>query len=506
MKNKTLKILSLGLATTSVVSTSTPVFAYEVDENENSIENVEYQNTADEDFENSTNVYAEIGSEYKVTIPKVVVLSGATKAAKYAVKVAGDIAGYEQVTVTPDNDFKLYAKNKDSQTATITQDKTVWKVADFEENALGQITADTITAGSWQGKFNFNINLEGEAPASITAGLFDDEGNLLKSWDELVELGLDVEKDYTESNFASAVSSGHSVFSTNNLGGNLVIPEGITKIGANALRDCDTITSIALPKSVSELGLAAFATSDNLKSIDMSKINVTRLGVLGDAGVEVAGLFEDCTSLSKVKLPKKLEEIGIGMFWNCGITSIGPVGSGASIEMPNTIKTIFVASFAHCANLRTVDLSETNLESLTGILATMQGTNYYEYYGAFRNCTSLEEVKLPNTLKIFGDSTFNGCKALAKVDIPASVERLGKGVLVDTAVTKINIPASVKEIGPELLTKTSKVEELTFENPDGWYYTDNYATTATTNIGSLNDAKNNVSVYLAHVSDVLHHD
>ena len=109
------------------------------------------------EFTEKTNVFAQIASEYKVTIPKTVVLSGTSKAAQYFVKVEGDIAGYEDITVTPDDTFTLTSKNKDNQNANIEQDKVTWTVHDFDTDANGTISAPAITAGKWMGAFNFNI-------------------------------------------------------------------------------------------------------------------------------------------------------------------------------------------------------------------------------------------------------------------------------------------------------------------------------------------------------------
>ncbi len=109
------------------------------------------------EFTEKTNVFAQIASEYKVTIPKTVVLSGTSKAASYFVKVEGDIAGYEDITVTPDDTFTLTSKNKDNQNANIVQDKVTWTVHDFDTDANGTISAPDITAGKWMGAFNFNI-------------------------------------------------------------------------------------------------------------------------------------------------------------------------------------------------------------------------------------------------------------------------------------------------------------------------------------------------------------
>ena len=72
------KILSL-LCAGSTVFTSSPVYAYELDGQGNSIEEVEYQNSENEDFLNDTSVFAKIGSNYEVTIPKVIILDVAKK-------------------------------------------------------------------------------------------------------------------------------------------------------------------------------------------------------------------------------------------------------------------------------------------------------------------------------------------------------------------------------------------------------------------------------------------
>ena len=113
-------ILTLTLSMTAVL----PAFAteYETDENDNSVKFIEYKDVKEEGL-NNTSVFAKIGNEYKVTIPKTIVLSGVKKIAQYFVKVSGDIAGYESVSVTPDKTFKLFSENKDAVNVKIEQDK-----------------------------------------------------------------------------------------------------------------------------------------------------------------------------------------------------------------------------------------------------------------------------------------------------------------------------------------------------------------------------------------------
>ena len=160
MKKRIVKSFAFALSGLMIMSSVAPTFAYDLDSNNNSIESVEYQNTNDEDYSNQTNVFAELSSEYKVTIPKTIVLSGTTKKADYYVKVDGDIAGYETVNVVPDSTVNLYTKNKDVQVGTITQDKTSWQFDNFDINANGTVEASSLTAGKWSGTFNFNIYMD----------------------------------------------------------------------------------------------------------------------------------------------------------------------------------------------------------------------------------------------------------------------------------------------------------------------------------------------------------
>jgi hypothetical protein len=102
-------------------------------------------------------------STFSVSIPKTITL-GSNGTAEYTVSVTGDIYGNEQVTVIPDASFAIKnAEGKSDITATISQDKTNWSY-DIDSNAIesesasGNITAANLTAGVWNGTFNFTIS------------------------------------------------------------------------------------------------------------------------------------------------------------------------------------------------------------------------------------------------------------------------------------------------------------------------------------------------------------
>jgi len=102
---------------------------------------------------------------YMVTIPKKITL-GTDKTATYTISVAGDIASNKQVTVIPEQSFlmkdvSVASGGKEDVTAKVTQEEVAWnwsEVADAAEKE-GSISAEGLTAGSWEGTFNFSITL-----------------------------------------------------------------------------------------------------------------------------------------------------------------------------------------------------------------------------------------------------------------------------------------------------------------------------------------------------------
>ena len=177
-------MLALSMCFCGVAGTSVGVFA---DEYVNSVGSVaaditnetkvgqdtvqgqqsEYYEAIKEEVDvSAVNVYATVASEFEVVIPKTVILDGESKTGAYTVDVNGDIAGDQAVTVTPDTSFAMKQEGKDDVTATVTQDKTSWAYNEMDTDATGEISAQDLTAGSWNGTFNFAIALEGTDDAA----------------------------------------------------------------------------------------------------------------------------------------------------------------------------------------------------------------------------------------------------------------------------------------------------------------------------------------------------
>lgn len=67
---------------------------------------------------------------------------------------------------------------------------------------------------------------------------------------------------------------------------------------------------------------------------------------------------------------------------------------------------------------------------------------------AFRECTALTRVSMPDSVKAVCDYAFNGCTSLTDVIISNGVESIGANAFQNCdAITNLSIPGSVKKIG-----------------------------------------------------------
>ena len=67
---------------------------------------------------------------------------------------------------------------------------------------------------------------------------------------------------------------------------------------------------------------------------------------------------------------------------------------------------------------------------------------------AFRNCTGLTSVSIPQTVTSIGQYAFSGCTALQSVNIPSGVTAINARTFYDcNSLTSIDIPAGVTSIG-----------------------------------------------------------
>ena len=114
------------------------------------------------------------------------------------------------------------------------------------------------------------------------------------------------------------------------LGPKLVIPEKITDIYGNTFKDCTSLDSVYIGKSVNEIHYASFYGCNNLRYVSFNR------------GLKVVGhrAFENCFSLSELSLPYSVTTIEDNAFEDCR--------SLKEIRIPSMTKSIGYSSFYGC--------------------------------------------------------------------------------------------------------------------------------------------------------------
>ena len=305
---------------------------------------------------------------------------------------------------------------------------------------------------------------------------------------------------------------GYTFSRCNNLT-SVIIPEGVTGIGAYAFEDCDKLISAGpigsgcniefgwktrIPSCLgaSFPGLKSIEIPKGVKIIDDSAFsccywltNVT----IPDSVISIRDrAFYGCSSLTSVNIPQGIEGIYDQTFKNCrslinisipeGVTNIGSEAfSGCtnltSIQIPNSVSSIGYHAFENCSSLARVVIPS-SIETLNTIFAGCDrlesagpiGSGCNIEFGwkteipanSFAGVSKLTNIILPESVTSIGSSAFSGCSSLTSVNIPNSVTSIGSSAFSECAsLTSISIPSSVISIGAFAFSSCSKLTSVT---------------------------------------------
>ena len=174
--------------------------------------------------------------------------------------------------------------------------------------------------------------------------------------------------------------------------------KSVTVTGGNilygAFYDCNGLTSIVIPDSVTSIGYRAFYNCSSLTSVIIPD-SVTSIGDWA---------FEDCSGLTSITIPNSVTSIGNYAFSGCsGLTSV---------TIPDSVTSIGYYAFYECSGLTSATI---------GNGVTIIG------YDAFRGCIGLTSVTIPDSVTSIGKDAFYECSGLTSVTIGGGVTSVGGG-------------------------------------------------------------------------------
>lgn len=129
---------------------------------------------------------------------------------------------------------------------------------------------------------------------------------------------------------------------------------------------------------------------------------------------------------------------------------------------------------------------DTELKGEVVIPSTVQGVPVTKiYYGAFRGCSQITSVVLPETMEWIGDRAFCDCTGLTSVHLNEGLKMIEGCAFQNCALTSVVIPPNV-EMYESVFSGCTDLEKVTFENRDWNMYVPPYCFSNCTSLKEVN--------------------
>ena len=205
----------------------------------------------------------------------------------------------------------------------------------------------------------------------------------------------------------------------------------VSAIADEAFYECDKLTSVTIPNSVTSIGAYAFSSCNNLQYneydnalylgnntnpyfalIEAKSFNISLCEINNNCKVISACAFYDINGLSSITIPSSVEGIGYNAFYKVKNIIYSGEATGrpwGALTINGVIDDNFIFSDSYKTNL-TAYVGDDN-DVIIPESVTIIG-NY-----AFNNCNHMASVSIPKSATDIGKSAFNGCDNLQFVFI-----------------------------------------------------------------------------------------
>ena len=227
----------------------------------------------------------------------------------------------------------------------------------------------------------------------------------------------------------------------------VTIPEGVTHIDTHALAYCGGLKSVSLPSSLRDIGYAAFGKDMELRSVTIPN------GVRSIA----ADAFNGCLKVKSLVIPESVTRIGDRAFCACRELE--------SVAIPAGVASIGQGVFGDCNALKVIQLDSGNpaFTLIDGVLYTKDRSELVMYPNPPAT------VVIPEGVTSIRGWAFKGGREMTSVTIPESVTNIKNHAFLQCdGLKSITIPSSVKNIGVRAFEQCAELTEVTMlgERPE----------------------------------------
>ena len=234
----------------------------------------------------------------------------------------------------------------------------------------------------------------------------------------------------------------------------VVLPESVTVIKNHAFASCISLEEINFPSGLSTIGQAAFSGCETLTDVKLSAVTAIEMQA-----------FENCYSLENVDLGSKLQRIEANAFVLCA--------SIPSIVIPDTVEKIGRSAFAQCYSLGDVSMSkgikricpDAFSEAKCYSDGNWDGDVLYIGNAAIDTSPFIDkECRIKEGTTIIAEEAFEECSELETVILPSSLKYINSSAFSsDVNLKNVQISSGLKELGDKAFDECTALEKISVD-------------------------------------------
>ncbi len=317
----------------------------------------------------------------------------------YTVKIRedGNVATYSGIFVQKDETISIQMGKNDKITLNTDMKDTIWAVVSGNGTVdpnTGEVTKndnETIIIKGKSDDGEVTIIIEGEDEETDDALAIIETKKISETVTASIEQ-LENGKYILRISGTGEIPAMGFQMENDGLVKEIVIEDGITYLGAQALYYFEETESVTIPKTIKSYNYSFAWNLKKLNTVNYNAINANADAYFPDnASMNI--VFRD-TNVTNVNIGSEVESIPDYFFENCKMSTL---------VIPNSVKSIGNFAFLNCNNLRYISIGE-NVEEIKACA--------FAY-------TAIDSITIPENVKKIGASALQDCMNLKTINYNA---------------------------------------------------------------------------------------
>lgn len=160
-------------------------------------------------------------------------------------------------------------------------------------------------------------------------------------------------------------------------------------------------------------------------------------------------------SESKVVIPSQVEDSDTGEVYTVTKISESAFCQNEDMEevvIPDTVKVIEKEAFLYCTCIKNIEMPK-KMEEIGE--------------GAFFGCEALKEIRIPEGIEVIHTDVFSNCYVLSQVEFPSTLKEIEDESFWYCAIKDLEIPEGVEKIGSKAFYSCTELESVSFPSSLG---------------------------------------